>query len=102
VTCSKDRYVWFLASLVFFCLSGNLYGDDGKPQNSVDAKKANANPDKTAAKQMDGFDCGSGKAGWKRSKAITPNLVPPCNTGSGGVCEQFFEYVPGTGWCRPR
>jgi hypothetical protein len=59
--------------------------------------------DKTAAGYMDGFDCRTGKTGWKRAKAITPNLVGPCNTGSGGSCEgPGFQYVTGTGWCRPR
>ena len=62
-----------------------------------------AGTDKAAAGYMDGFDCATGKTGWKRAKAITPNLVGPCNTGSGGSCEgPGYQYVTGTGWCRPR
>jgi hypothetical protein len=65
-------------------------------------KKPAANADK-AANYLEGFNCGTGKTGWVRAKAVTPNLVPPCNTGSGGLCEPAsFVYVPGTGWCRPR
>jgi len=51
---------------------------------------------------LDGFDCRTGKEGWIRAKAVTPDVVPPCDTGSGGVCEPGYEYVSGTGWCRPK
>jgi uncharacterized low-complexity protein len=92
----------YLALLICGGVLATVYGSDARSQNSVEASKERPNTDNAAAKTMEGFDCGSGKAGWKRAKAVTPNLVPPCNTGSGGMCEQFFEYVPGTGWCRPR
>jgi hypothetical protein len=32
---------------------------------------------------------------------VTPDVVPPCNTGSSGKCESGMTYVRGTGWCRP-
>ncbi|KAI9129142.1 hypothetical protein [Acaryochloris sp. CCMEE 5410] len=45
----------------------------------------------------------SGEAGWERATAISPDLVPPCNTGSTGVCPNHgFVYVKGTGWCKPQ
>lgn len=58
-----------------------------------------------AAKEAvpEGFDCAKGMPGWKRAAAITPDLVPPCRTGSAGKCDDpRYEYVRGTGWCRPR
>ena len=92
-----------LALLICGGVLPTVYGSDARSQTSVEASKERPNTEKkAAANNMEGFDCGSGKPGWKRAKAVTPNLVPPCNTGSGGMCEQFFEYVPGTGWCRPR
>ena len=94
--------MFYPALLICGGVLATVCGTEAYSQNSVEATKERPNTDKTASKNMEGFDCGSGKAGWKRAKAITPNLVPPCNSGSGGVCEQFFEYVPGTGWCRPR
>ena len=52
---------------------------------------------------LDGFDCASGKPGWKRAQAVTPDVVGKCHTGSQGTCGDFkLEYAPGTGWCRPR
>jgi len=51
---------------------------------------------------MEGFSCAGGKQGWKRAKAVTPDVVAPCYTGSVGICDTGFEYVTGTGWCRPR
>jgi len=98
----SKRLMFYPALLICGGVLAAGYGSNVLSQNSVEASKGRPNTDKAAAKNMEGFDCGSGKAGWKRAKAITPNLVPPCNTGSGGMCEQFFEYVPGTGWCRPR
>jgi len=92
----------YLALLICGGVLATVYGSDARSQNSVEASKERPNTDNAAAKTMEGFDCGSGKAGWKRAKAVTPNHVSTCNTGSGGMCEQFFEYVPGTGWCRPR
>ena len=75
----------------------------GKPVETTGLKPdGSTNIDKAAAGNMADFDCGSGKPGWKRAKAVTPNLVGPCKSGSGGICESRFEYVPGTGWCRPR
>lgn len=53
-------------------------------------------------RSMDGFSCEGGKQGWKRADAITPDLVLPCQSGSTGICAVGFEYVSGTGWCRPR
>ena len=99
MTRSKNL-MFYPALLICGGVLATAYGSDARSQSSVEAAKER--PDKAAAKNMEGFDCGSGKPGWKRAKAVTPNLVPPCNTGSGGICEQFFEYVPGTGWCRPR
>ncbi len=55
-----------------------------------------------AVRSFDGFECRTGKDGWVKAKAVTPDVVPPCNTGSGGICEPGFEYVSGTGWCRPK
>ena len=94
--------MFYPALLICGGVLATVCGTESYSQNSVEATKERSNTDKTASKNMEGFDCGSGKAGWKRAKAITPNLAPPCNSGSGGMCEQFFEYVPGTGWCRPR
>ena len=52
---------------------------------------------------LDGFDCGSGKPGWKRAEAVSPDAVGQCHTGSQGTCGDFkLAYAPGTGWCRPR
>ena len=79
----------YLALLICGGVLATVSGGDARSQNSVEASKERPNTDKAAAKNMEGFDCGSGKPGWKRAKAITPNLVPPCNTGSGGMCEQF-------------
>ena len=52
-------------------------------------------------RSMDGFTCERGKEGWRRAVAVTPDVVPPCMTGSVGKCDRGFEYVSGTGWCRP-
>ncbi len=95
------------AAFVIGCLPAELLGkepDAGKTGVAAAQESGrNADVDKKAADYMDGFDCRSGKVGWKRAKAITPNLVGPCNTGSGGSCEApGFQYVTGTGWCRPR
>jgi hypothetical protein len=97
----------FCAAFVIGCLPAPLSGKEpaaGKTGVAAAQESGrSAGADKTAADYMDGFDCGTGKAGWKRAKAITPNLVGPCNTGSGGSCEgPGFQYVRGTGWCRPR
>ena len=47
-------------------------------------------------------DCEQGLPGWSRAVAVTPDVVPPCNTGSGGICaDKTFVYITGTGWCRP-
>jgi len=54
------------------------------------------------ASSMEGFTCAGGKEGWQRAKAVTPDVVGPCNTGSVGICSTGFDYVRGTGWCRPR
>jgi len=94
--------MFYPALLICGGVLATVCGSDARSQNSVEASKERPHTDKATAKNMEGFDCGSGKPGWKRAKAVTPNLVPPCNSGSGGVCEQFFEYVSGTGWCRPR
>jgi len=51
--------------------------------------------------RMVGFSCEGGEKGWEIAKAISPDVVPPCNSGSAGVCENHFMYVRGTGWCRP-
>ena len=96
-----------LVCFVFSCLSAELSGKEPAAGKTGEAPAQESGKsvgtDKTAAGYMDGFDCGTGKAGWKRAKAITPNLVGPCNTGSGGSCEgPGFQYVTGTGWCRPR
>ena len=41
--------------------------------------------------------------GWVDAESVSPDLVPPCNKGSVGTCEEFgYEYVTGTGYCRPR
>jgi hypothetical protein len=49
------------------------------------------------------FDCENAMPGWKRASAITPDVVPPCMTGSSGSCDEAeYSYVAGTGWCRPR
>lgn len=96
------KFMFLPALLICGGVLATGYGSDAFSQSSVDATKERPTTDKAASKIMEGFDCGSGKPGWKRAKAITPSLVPPCNTDSGGMCEQFFEYVPGTGWCRPR
>ena len=54
-------------------------------------------------KDLDGFTCEGGKKGWVRAQAVTPDVVGPCKTGSSGKCAApGFEYVRGTGWCRPR
>lgn len=53
-------------------------------------------------KSMEDFSCGSRNKGWKLAEAVTPDVVPPCYTGSSGRCAVGFEYVAGTGWCRPR
>jgi len=95
------------AAFVIGCLPAELPAkepDAGKTGEAAAQKSGrSASTDKTAGDYMDGFDCRSGKAGWKRAKAITPNLVGPCNTGSGGSCEgPGYQYVTGTGWCRPR
>ena len=83
-----------LATLAMSAASGQLLAKDGA---------ADTVADKATIAGKDGFDCGSGKPGWKTAQAVTPNLVPPCNTGSAGKCEgPRFEYVAGTGWCRPR
>ena len=89
-------------SLLIVCLAFLVTefaaGQPPTKESSLDAGNA-----KAAIAGRDGFDCGSGKPGWKRAQAVTPNLVPPCNTGSAGKCEgPRFEYVAGTGWCRPR
>jgi len=48
------------------------------------------------------FECAGGAPGWKRAVAISPDVVPPCDTGSTGTCDGFgYTYVVGTGWCRP-
>jgi hypothetical protein len=37
-----------------------------------------------------------------RAQAVTPDVVPPCHSGSGGMCvNKNYQYVSGTGWCRP-
>ena len=46
------------------------------------------------------IECG-GKPGWQRARAITPDVVPPCFSGSGGICAEGFGYVRSSGWCRP-
>ncbi|WLT40337.1 hypothetical protein NON20_24710 (plasmid) [Synechocystis sp. B12] len=47
-------------------------------------------------------DCEKGLPGWSLAVAVTPDVVPPCNTGSVGNCtDKAFVYVNGTGWCRP-
>jgi hypothetical protein len=49
------------------------------------------------------FGCTRGMSGWRRATAITPDVVPPCMSGSSGSCEDpQYAYVAGTGWCRPR
>jgi hypothetical protein len=49
------------------------------------------------------FSCAEAMPAWKRASAITPDVVPPCMTGSSGSCDGTgFRYVSGTGWCRPR
>jgi len=95
------------ACFFFTCLSADLSAKEPAAGKTAAATAQESGgtvtTDKTAAGYMDGFDCRTGKAGWKRAKAITPNLVGPCNTGSGGSCEgPGFQYVTGTGWCRPR
>lgn len=49
---------------------------------------------------MEGFSCTQGKPGWKPASAVTPDVVYPCMTGSGGICPMRYQYVSGTGWCR--
>jgi hypothetical protein len=84
---------------VAFLVTGFAPAQPLAKEGAVDA----ADNTKAAIAGRDRFDCGSGKPGWKRAQAVTPNLVPPCNTGSAGKCEApRFEYVAGTGWCRPR
>jgi hypothetical protein len=48
------------------------------------------------------FDCAGGRPGWIRAQAITPDAVPPCRTGSAGICPESYTYVAGTGFCRPK
>lgn len=40
--------------------------------------------------------------GWEQASTVTPDAVPPCSKGSTGSCPSIgYEYVAGTGWCRP-
>jgi hypothetical protein len=92
----KNLSIICLASLVTGVAYGQLFAKEGELDAGAGAAKA-------AIAGKDAFDCGGGKPGWKRAQAVTPNLVPPCNAGSAGKCEgPQFEYVTGTGWCRPR
>ncbi len=37
------------------------------------------------------------------AKAVTPDVVPPCFSGSGGICPKpDYVYMTSTGWCRPK
>jgi hypothetical protein len=107
MTSPNNIFTICCASFVIGCLPAKLAGkepDAGKSGVAAaqESSKSVAT-DNTAGGYMDGFDCRTGKAGWKRAKVITPNLVGPCNTGSGGSCDgPGFQYVTGTGWCRPR
>jgi hypothetical protein len=95
---------WLIYPALLICggLPATVCGSEASSATNAAATKERASADKSASKSMEGFHCSSGRPGWKRAKAITPNLVPPCNTGSSGMCEQpAFEYVSGTGWCRP-
>ncbi len=67
-------------------------GDAREPATPV-AQHAGAQPDAAIA-------CG-GKPGWQRARAVTPDVVPPCFSGSGGICAEGFGYVRSSGWCRP-
>ncbi|MBL0231762.1 MAG: hypothetical protein IPP76_13665 [Moraxellaceae bacterium] len=59
-------------------------------------------PKTPAPINWDGFSCHSGKKDWLRAKVVTPDVVPPCHSGSGGMCvNKNYQYVSGTGWCRP-
>jgi len=40
-----------------------------------------------STRSLDGFNCETGKPGWKRATAVSPDLVPPCNSGSTGTCD---------------
>lgn len=49
------------------------------------------------------FECAAGLPDWKRARVVTPDVVPPCMTGSSGSCDGVgYVYASGTGWCRPR
>ena len=92
----KNPLIFCAALLLAGFGPAQLLAKEGEPEAAAGAAKA-------AMAGKDAFDCGSGKPGWKRAQAVAPNLVPPCNTGSAGKCEgPQFEYVTGTGWCRPR
>ena len=102
------RGPWMIcvASLVFAGLSAGLVAaerDAGTPPEGLRREAGGPAKIDKVADIWAGFDCSGGKTGWKRAKAVTPNLVGPCNSGNGGLCEgSSYEYVPGTGWCRPR
>lgn len=55
---------------------------------------------RTSAKEA-AVSCDGMPKGWVTAKAITPDLVPPCKSGSSGICAAGYRYVSGTGWCRP-
>jgi hypothetical protein len=44
----------------------------------------------------------AGQPGWERATAVSPDVVPPCKTGSTGTCATSgYRYLTGTGWCKP-
>jgi hypothetical protein len=85
----SDAKISFLAVLALFLGGGTSC--DNRPS-------VGANGD-----LPENFSCAEALPGWKRASAITPDVVPPCMTGSSGSCDGVgSQYVSGTGWCRPR
>lgn len=71
------------------CLAASVTGCDIRDANDTES-----------AMPAD-FSCGEALGGWKPAPAVTPDAVPPCMTGSAGLCDPGYHYVSGTGWCRP-
>lgn len=76
----------------------------GKQESSAASRDtiATAHPDSSTTAGRTRADACKPEPGWRRAKAITPDVVPPCFTGSVGICDSAFVYVSGTGWCKPR